>query len=400
MTVHKAKGLEFPIVILADMTAKLVPFEASRHIDHDKGLAAVRIGGWSPKDLTDWSAQEKERERAEGVRIAYVAATRARDVLVVPAVGDQPFGSDAWLSPLDSSIYPAMEARRHPSSAAGCPPFKKDSVLKRPDEGVAMSNTVAPGSHRISADLPFDVVWWDPAALGLGAEPPFGLRRQELISKDVALEVVAEGTARYIAWRNTRDDARTRAAQPSVQVRTATEWARGEREEGTNAQRPTANSHIEIVTLPTSDTRPSGPRFGTLVHASLAVVPLDADEVTIDRVVAVQARIVAAPPDELAAAQQVVRAVLGHGLLADARRASERGALLRETPTTIVRDGQLIEGTVDLAFETDQGFTVIDFKTDRAEGELQIVYARQVQLYAEAIAEATGKPARAVLMSV
>jgi ATP-dependent exoDNAse (exonuclease V) beta subunit len=263
-----------------------------------------------------------------------------------------------------------------------------------------MSNTVAPGSHRISADLPFDVVWWDPAALGLGAEPPFGLRRQELISKDVALEVVAEGTARYIAWRNTRDDARTRAAQPSVQVRTATEWARGEREEGTNAQRPTANSHIEIVTLPTSDTRPSGPRFGTLVHASLAVVPLDADEVTIDRVVAVQARIVAAPPDELAAAQQVVRAVLGHGLLADARRASERGALLRETPTTIVRDGQLIEGTVDLAFETDQGFMVIDFKTDRAEGELQIVYARQVQLYAEAIAEATGKPARAVLMSV
>ena len=101
MTVHKAKGLEFPIVILADMTAKLVPFEASRYIDHERGLAAVRIGGWSPKDLTDWSAQEKERERAEGVRIAYVAATRARDVLVVPAVGDQPFGSDGWLSPLD-----------------------------------------------------------------------------------------------------------------------------------------------------------------------------------------------------------------------------------------------------------------------------------------------------------
>ncbi len=150
MTVHKAKGLEFPIVILADMTAKLVPFEASRHIDHDRSLAAVRIGGWSPVDLTRWSAEEKERERSEGVRIAYVAATRARDVLVVPAVGDQPFGSDGWLSPLDQALYPAVEARRQPSSAAGCPPFKKDSVLKRPDEGVASSQTVAPGSHRIS----------------------------------------------------------------------------------------------------------------------------------------------------------------------------------------------------------------------------------------------------------
>jgi ATP-dependent exoDNAse (exonuclease V) beta subunit len=92
--------------------------------------------------------------------------------------------------------------------------------------------------------------------------------------------------------------------------------------------------------------------------------------------------------------------VLNHALLADARRAAERGALLRETPTTIMRDGQLIEGNVDLAFETEQGFLVIDFKTDRAEGELQAAYARQVQLYAEAIAEATGKPARAVLMSI
>ena len=43
---------------------------------------------------------------------------------------------------------------------------------------------------------------------------------------------------------------------------------------------------------------------------------------------------------------------------------------------------------------------MIDFKTDRADEDVRAVYARQVQLYAEAIAEATGKPARAVLMSV
>jgi ATP-dependent exoDNAse (exonuclease V) beta subunit len=322
-------------------------------------------------------------------------------------------------------LYPTVDARRQPSSAAGCPPFKKDSVLSRPDEGVATPNTVAPGSHWISARRagpaesgaveadppPFDVVWWDPTALRLGAEPPFGLRRQELISKDVALEVVAEGTARYIAWRNTREDARTRAAQPSVKVRTATEWARGgsgnsqsptpkTQNPKPKAQSPRLKAEVEIVSLPTVDARPSGPRFGTLVHASLAAVPLDADEVTINQIAAVQARIVAAPPDEVAAAQQVVRTVLSHGLLTAARRAAERGALLRETPITIVRDGQLIEGNVDLAFETEDGFLVIDFKTDRAEGELLAGYSRQVQLYAEAIAEATGKPARAVLMSI
>jgi ATP-dependent exoDNAse (exonuclease V) beta subunit len=136
------------------------------------------------------------------------------------------------------------------------------------------------------------------------------------------------------------------------------------------------------------------------VHASLAAVPLDADQATIDRIVGVHARIVAAPPDEAAAARRLVGAVLNHELLVEARRAAERGALFRETPTTIVRDGEVLEGTVDLAFETQEGFTVIDFKTDRAEGALLDTYARQVQLYAEAIGQATGKPARPLLMSV
>ena len=50
MTVHKAKGLEFPVVILADMTARLTPCEAGRFIDSERRCCALRIGGWSPKD--------------------------------------------------------------------------------------------------------------------------------------------------------------------------------------------------------------------------------------------------------------------------------------------------------------------------------------------------------------
>jgi len=137
MTVHKAKGLEFPVVILADMTAKVAPFEASRSIDVDRGLCALRIGGWSPVDLMRQQALEQAREREEGIRTAYVAATRARDLLVVPAIGDQPYDG-GWVSPLDRAIYPPMESRRQPRAAAGCPVFKKDSVLRRPDDGVAM----------------------------------------------------------------------------------------------------------------------------------------------------------------------------------------------------------------------------------------------------------------------
>ena len=111
MTVHKAKGLEFPVVILADITARLTPFDASRYIDTDRERCALRIGGWSPKDLNDNKAMELLREEKEGERVAYVAATRARDLLVVPAVGDGPY-TEGWVAPLNAAIYPPEDARR------------------------------------------------------------------------------------------------------------------------------------------------------------------------------------------------------------------------------------------------------------------------------------------------
>ena len=149
MTVHKAKGLEFPVVILADITARLTPFDASRYIDAEHERCALRIGGWSPKDLNDNKAMELLREEKEGERVAYVAATRARDLLVVPAVGDGPY-TEGWVAPLNAAIYPAEDARRVQAPGAGCPAFaSKDSVLERPDGDPASRLTVCPGQHEL-----------------------------------------------------------------------------------------------------------------------------------------------------------------------------------------------------------------------------------------------------------
>ena len=41
MTVHKAKGLEFPVVIRADIGCKLSQEKASRYLDSARGLCAV-----------------------------------------------------------------------------------------------------------------------------------------------------------------------------------------------------------------------------------------------------------------------------------------------------------------------------------------------------------------------
>jgi hypothetical protein len=226
MTVHKAKGLEFPVVILGDITARLTPFDASRYLDADRGLCALRIGGWSPKELNDNRDREILREQKEGERIAYVAATRARDLLVVPAVGDEPY-TEGWVAPLNVAVYPPDDRRRTQSHAIGCPQFaSKDSVLTRPDGDPATRSTVCPGEHPGQWNgSPYSVVWWspEPGVLRLKEEAPFGLRREDLIVKNVDPDVLRDHLDAYQTWKARRRDAIETAQQPSIAVMTATE---------------------------------------------------------------------------------------------------------------------------------------------------------------------------------
>ncbi len=274
MTVHKAKGLEFPIVILADITARLRASAASRSIDAERRVCAIRLAGCAPADLIEHESEELLRDEAEGMRVAYVAATRARDLLVVPGVGDEE--REGWIQPLNKSVYPPKEVRRQQVQAPGCPEFKsKDSVLVRPG-GSAGTSTVSPGLHvrRLdSSDIEFSVVWWDPRALKLGAEAPLGIRRPELIVKDVAPDIVESGLAEYHSWRQRRQQAIAAGSQNSVAVRTVTQIAKTAGDGVPDSKLPP----VEIVQLPRAANRPSGRRFGALVHAVFASVPLDGD---------------------------------------------------------------------------------------------------------------------------
>jgi ATP-dependent exoDNAse (exonuclease V) beta subunit len=425
MTVHRAKGLEFPVVILADMTASLTHGRASRYLDAGRGLCAVRIGGWSPRELVEHEEEELARDRAEAVRVAYVAATRARDLLVIPAVGDRPY-DDKWLSALNAAIYPPASARRTAAPAPLCPRFGKDSVLERPDGDPASSDTVCPGVHHFDAqdaasrDGGYAVVWWDPGVLALDAPASYGIRAEDLVGKDADAALVEADAREYEAWKAEREATLTRAAVPSIVVRTATAHAamnagdhtwdpaslrlRSGQAAGLNA----AAEKVEVVDVrrrarkgaaKDSASPEVGARLGTLVHATLASAPLDAGAETIEQVVALQARIVGATDEECVAARSMVAAAFGHPLLERARIAERDGRCRRETPVTVVDDdGALIEGVVDLAFEEPDGWTVVDFKTARELESGLDIYRRQVALYVHAVATSTGRPARGVLM--
>ncbi len=418
MTVHKAKGLEFPVVVLADITAKLNADRADRLIDRARNACYLRLGRWTPIELAEDEAREVARDEAEGVRVAYVAATRARDLLVVPAVGDVEYDG-GWTSPLNGAIYPPPLARRQGGRGVGCPEFKtSDTVLHRPDDATATPTTVCPGRHAIAAAAgPHDVVWWDPHALDLGVEPGMGLRRESLIAKDVPDAVVADGLREYQAWEADREQAIAHGSAPSMIVTRATEWAATDADGVAGTAEPTGQGSLfDEPPRPPSPTpqddvaivdargphAAGGARFGELVHALLASASLAASRAEIDGLAELHGRVLAATPEEVAAAADTAARLQSHALLQRARAADERGACRRETPVTIVMaDDVLVEGIVDLAFEESGRWTVVDYKTDRElEGAGEARYRRQVALYAAAIAQATGQKASAVLVRV
>ena len=398
MTVHKAKGLEFPVVVLADMTANLSHAQASRYIDQDRRLAAVRMAGWSPRDLLDQQDAERLRDRAEGHRVAYVAATRARDLLVVPAVGDAPYGDDdKWVGAMNRVIYPPSGERRNPDPLPGAPPFTKDSVLFRPNGDPAGADTVAPGLFRRTEG--YAVAWWDPKALELQVDARFGIRHDAMLDKRVPAAVVASDRKRYDEWRTSRQRALDAASKPSIVIETVSERAHGV---AGPLVAPEIAADVVDVRSAARDAdgiapeRPSGKRFGILVHAMLAMTPFDADEPTVQQIGALQSRILGATSGELTAAVSAVMTLLRHSVLDRVRQAGTR--VSREVPIAYVENGVLVEGTADLVINDENASVIVDFKTDAELAYGIEIHRRQMQLYARGLQIVTGRPAHALIV--
>ena len=234
------------------------------------------------------------------------------------------------------------------------------------------------------------VVWWDPKVLGLGTQERVGLRQQRVLEADEG-GTAAEGERVHAEWQQQREALLAAGAHASCAVVPVTALA----EERVAAARP---ADVRVETVESRGPRPSGRRFGTLVHAVLAEVDLGASESEVARTAELQGRIVGATAEEVAAATAAAVAALAHPVVA---RAAASPALRREVPVFLrLDDGRLAEGVVDLAFREAGAWTVVDWKTDAELGARRATYFAQVQLYADAIARATGERAEPLLLVV
>lgn len=83
LTMHKAKGLEFSVVVLADLTGRSSDTGAKLLFRHG-GEWELRFAGMRTATFVEADEEHGRREEAEEIRLLYVAATRAKERLVIP----------------------------------------------------------------------------------------------------------------------------------------------------------------------------------------------------------------------------------------------------------------------------------------------------------------------------
>jgi ATP-dependent helicase/nuclease subunit A len=371
MTIHAAKGLEFGVVVVADLGRKGNLSPPDLHVDSDRvGLRLVDLDAKKTTAL-DFDAIEAERraaDEAEERRVMHVAMTRAEERLILSGAArlgehwPQPGPGAAPISWIGPALVPGVASLDvgDPARAHGL----VRTVLNSPASGILRLEAPAPVAPGEQLSLALN--GGAPAA----APPPATPLAEPQIVPSPPAALSYSALSRY-------------AACP---YRFHLERGLGLPEQQPPAHlREAPASAAESAPAPTLDLL----LRGTLVHQLLedldlrggAAVP-DADAVR-----AVAAAHEAELSDaEVADLQQMVGAFAGSELrarLADARSIHREHAF-----AFVLTGGPLLTGFVDVVAREDDGAAlIVDYKSDQvADADLEALveasYATQRRIYA------------------
>ncbi|HEY2386890.1 MAG TPA: UvrD-helicase domain-containing protein [Candidatus Binatia bacterium] len=411
MTVHQAKGLEFPVVILPDL-AREAPrdYRSPVVVDPRYGLLASATFGAGRHRLPhalieEWRQDDRERGEAERARLLYVACTRARELLVLC----EGKGRVAALREQDGT--PARSACEHLWAFLGRE--RVAAFLAGSDVRVVLDAT---GEDAAGAPVLVPVELEKSAALLARVRPP------EADAGETSLARVADAVPtgdEVAAVASVLDRPEARAAPLVVSPTALADYARcprqfwhrhvrgvpeggaagaGATDGSVGADERGAQRRDQVVAGPDDAAEPRGDaRLGIAAHAALEVLPLDLPEEA--RAAAVAAAL--APVRDLIPAE---RAALARDLEAALARAAAEGdafrLLGREMPFCVALDALptlYVRGRIDVVGEREGGVVVRDYKYARASGDAE---AYRVQLEAYALAVAVAEPGRSLTAEI
>lgn len=387
MTAHAAKGLEFPVVILADAASKVSRWVGSVSDRHQR-LFATELCGCRSAELTQGETAERDALAQEASRLLYVATTRARDLLVVPTP-HCPNVYQGWLSPLERVLHGGTRLQ---NPGPGLPTFfsaeGNGGSARRGVSGVFEHEVDQQTGH--GAAPSFRVAWWETQHLPKRPARKEPLRFGEILKTEG--KWADDSRRRYEKWESARQDLIENAHRPKFELLSATALAHAEGEVGLGNLQPIS---LEGRSTPRETFGEDGRAHGILVHGILEHLDFGRgaiDEPYLVGVGRIWGKEFGCSESELQRALADIRVALVHPLL---QRAARADTCLREMPLTLCVEEcyppKIVEGIVDLVFVEGDQVVVVDYKTDGApNAEALHAYRQQVALYLRAIAAATG----------
>ena len=401
MSIHKSKGLEFPVVVLAGLSRKCNKADEQAPMLFHQTLG-VGPKGLDPELRVEFPTLARQavklqldREmKAEELRLLYVAMTRAKDKLILTLC----------LANAERTLNGLREyAGPHPDPRAL---LQRDSVgewlllpvLARDDAEELW--TAGPPEERIVPPDRWDIRLCTLDSAGLSSGPA--------VQPPVSEKERAETDLNWLTWR-----------YPHQQLVDLPSKVTATQMKGRLLDAEAAEETRAEVSEESGEDRFERPRFeqrergltsaqrGSAMHSVMEHIDLDraADAESVAREIE---RLVqggwltrqqgdAVNPAQIAGFwdSDVGRAARSAPNLRREFKFSVLMPASRYQPGVPETETMLLQGVVDCCFETAEGLTVIDFKTDRVTSETVAEraegYRGQIELYSQALTELTGK---------
>ena len=400
MTIHKSKGLEFPVVILGDLSHSFNQSDLKKQVLFHRELGAAsnvydrqthtRFPSVAKTAVNLYTARENVSEE---LRVLYVAMTRAQDMLLMYYSSEK---LDKRLMDLSTALSP--DATHELARQAGCMgDWILLTALMRTEAGALHAVGGKPEGCAVS-EIPWRIEYHAGEVPATGALPQ--------AQTDSGPTPQTEDLARALAYRYPHEKA---AALPAKITATQLKGRQLD-DEAADGRPQGAAVRLRGPMLLTED-RPLTPaQRGTAVHQAMQYLDF-ADTGSLEAIRAQLARMVslqllspkqaeAVPPERLYA---VFTGPLGEQI-------RQAGQVIREFKFSILVDAGLyfgadgageqilLQGVTDCCLICGGGLTVIDFKTDRVapggEREAGEKYRPQLDAYSLALSRIFRLPVR------